>query len=51
MKIIDDLISSLQGGKEKIKLTDEGTIDKKNLGVKIIDLNDNSFELSQPFLL
>jgi hypothetical protein len=31
MKIIDDLISSLQGGKEKIKLTDEGTIDKKTL--------------------
>jgi len=47
---IDRLISSMQSGPENFKLTDEGGVNKL-LGVEITHLNDNSFELSQPFLI
>ena len=47
---IDRLISSMQAGPENFKLTDEGGVNKF-LGVKITCLDDNSFELSQPFLI
>ncbi len=47
---IDRLISSMQSGPENFKLTDEGGVNKF-LGVEITHLDDNSFELSQPFLI
>ena len=47
---IDCLISSMQSGPENFKLTDKGGVNKF-LGVKITRLGDNSFEMSQPFLL
>jgi histone deacetylase 1/2 len=47
---IDRLISSMQSGPENFKLTDEGGVNKF-LGVEITRLGDNSFELSQPFLI
>jgi len=47
---IDRLISSMQSGPENFKLTDEGGVNKL-LGVEITHLDDNSFELSQPFLI
>ena len=37
-------------GKEEFELTDEGSIDKY-LGVMIRDIDENSFEMSQPFLI
>ena len=40
----------MQSGPENFKLTDEGGVNKF-LGVEITHLNDNSFELSQPFLI
>ena len=40
----------MQSGLENFKLTDKGGVNKF-LGVKITCLNDNSFELSQPFLI
>ena len=50
MHIVDSVIDSLRMGNEDFKLTDEGSIDKY-LGVKIDDINKNSFEMSQPFLI
>jgi hypothetical protein len=47
---IDRLISSMQSGPKIFKLTDKGGMNKF-LGVKITRLNNNSFELSQPFLI
>ena len=47
---IDELIISLHGGDENFKFTDEGSIDKY-LGVDINQIDDKSFELTQPFLI
>ena len=47
---IDCLISSMQSGPENFKLTNEGGVNNF-LGVEITRLDDNSFELSQPFLI
>jgi hypothetical protein len=47
---IDKLIQSLHEGDENFVLQDEGLIDK-HLGVKIKQLDDSSFELTQPFLI
>jgi hypothetical protein len=44
------LIQSLHKGDESFVLQDEGLIDKY-LGVKIKQLEDSSFELTQPFLI
>jgi len=40
----------MQSGPENFKLTDEGGVNKFS-GVEITRLDDNSFELSQPFLI
>jgi hypothetical protein len=40
----------LHGGDENYVLQDEGSIDKY-LGVNIKQLDENSFELTQPFLI
>jgi hypothetical protein len=45
---IDCLISSMQSGPENFKLTNKGGVNKC-LVVEITRLNDNSFEMSQPF--
>jgi hypothetical protein len=45
---IDKLIQSLHKGDENFVLQDEGSIDKY-LGVKIKQLDDSSFELTQSF--
>ncbi len=50
MMRIDHLIHSLQHGEEQYILTEEGTLDKF-LGINITKLDDNRFELSQPFLI
>jgi hypothetical protein len=47
---INRLILSMQSGLENFKLTDEGDVNKF-WGVVITRLDDNSFELSQPFLI
>ncbi len=47
---INHLIASMQSGPENFKLTDEGDVNKF-LGIKITCLDDNSFELSQPFFI
>jgi hypothetical protein len=47
---INRLISSMQSGPENFKLTDKGGVNNF-LGVEITRLDDNSFELSQPFLI
>jgi len=49
MAIVDSVIQSLRDGQEDFELTDEGSIDKY-LGVMIKDIDDSSFEMSQPFL-
>ena len=49
MHVVDSVIKSLQEGEEDFELTDEGNIDKY-LGVMIKDINEKSFEMSQPFL-
>jgi hypothetical protein len=48
--LIDDLIQSLHGGDENFVFTDEGSIDKY-LGVDIRKVDEDSFEMSQPFLI
>jgi len=48
MVIVDSVIQSLREGDEDFELTDEGSIDKY-LGVLIKDIDENSFEMSQPF--
>ena len=50
MAIVDSVIESLRDGKEDFELTDEGSIDKY-LGVMIKDIDENRFEMSQPFLI
>ena len=45
---IDNLIKSMHGGKEKFVFTDEGSIDKY-LGVDIHQLDNDIFEMTQPF--
>ncbi len=47
---INCLIASMHSGPKKFKLTDEGDINKF-LGIKITHLDDNSFDLSQPFFI
>ena len=47
---IDCLISSMQSSPENFKLTDEGGVNNF-LGGEITCLNDNSFKISQPFLI
>jgi hypothetical protein len=50
MNCIDELITSLHGGGENFVLQDEGYIDKY-LGINIRQIDKDSFELSQPFLI
>ena len=50
MTIVDTVINSLHNGDEDFELTDEGSLDKY-IGVLIQDIDDNSFEMSQPFLI
>ncbi|KAL7534594.1 hypothetical protein ACHAWF_004881 [Thalassiosira exigua] len=50
MAVVDSLIQSLKNGEENFELTDEGSIDKY-LGVLIKDIDENTFEMSQPFLI
>ncbi len=47
---IESLITSLHDGKENFVLQEKGSIDKY-LGVSITQLDDASFELTQPFLI
>ena len=47
--IVDYVIDSLHDGDEDFELTYEGIIDKY-IGVLIEDINNSSFEMSQPFL-
>ena len=47
---IDMLIKSLHGGKENFVFTDEGSI-CKYLGVDIQQQDDNTLEMTQPFLI
>ena len=49
-KRIEALITSLHDGTENFILQDEGSIDKY-LGVSISQLDDKSFDLTQPFLV
>ena len=49
IQLIDSVINSLQNGEEDFELTDEGSIDKY-LGVLFRDIDESSFEMSQPFL-
>ena len=44
------MISSLKESDEEFELTDEGSIDK-HLGVLNEDIDENTFEMSQPFLV
>ena len=50
MNRIETLIQSLHGGDENFVLQDEGSIDKY-LGVNIRQIDKDSFELTQPFLI
>ena len=50
MDRIESLITSLHDGKENFVLQEKGSIDKY-LGVSITQLDDASFELTQPFLI
>ncbi len=50
MNGIDELITSLHGGDENFVLQDEGSINEY-LGMNIIQIDKDSFELSQPFLI
>jgi len=50
MNRIDELIKSLHGGDEIFLLQDEGSIDKY-LGINIRQIDKDSFELTQPFLI
>ena len=47
---VDAVISSLHVGPEKFQLTNQGSIDKY-LGLKITDIDSNTFEMSQLFLV
>ena len=50
MAIVDSVINLLCGGDEDFELTDEGSLDKY-IGVLIKDIDERSFEMSQPFLV
>ena len=50
MADVDAVISSLHVGGEKFQLVDQGSIDKY-LGLMIHDIDANTFEMSQPFLI
>ena len=50
MQAVDSVFKSLREGDEDFELTDEVSINKY-LRVKIKDTNNNSFEMSQPFLI
>ncbi len=50
MNRIDTLLLLLHGGDENFVLQDEGSIDKY-LGVNIQQIDKDSFELTQPFLI
>ena len=50
MEIVDSVIDSLCNRNEYFKLIDEGSIEKY-IGILIKDINDKSFEMSQPFLV
>ena len=50
MKQIDAFVKSMQNGPENFILTDEGDIDKF-LGIEIKKLDENRFEMCQPFLI
>ena len=47
---VDAVISSLHAGPENFQLTNQGSIDKY-LGLKITDIDSNTFEMSQLFLV
>ena len=50
MTDVDSVISLLQVGDQNIQLLDQGCIDKY-LGLLILDIDSNTFEMSQPFLI
>ena len=50
MPNVDAVIASLHVGPEKFQLIDQGSIDKY-LGLMITDIDSNTFEMSQPFLV
>ena len=50
MEILDSVIESLHDGDEDFELTDKGSLDKY-INVLIEDIDDTSFEMSQPFLI
>ncbi len=50
MADVDAVIFLLHVGHEKFQLIDQGSIDK-NLGLMIRNIDSNSFEISQPFLI
>ena len=50
MAIVDSVILSLKEGHEEFELVDQGSIDKY-LGLLIKDIDANTFEMSQPFLI
>ena len=50
MTIVDSVIYSLRNRDEDIELTDEVSTDNY-IGVLIEDINNNSFKMSQPFLV
>ena len=50
MTMVDSIIDSLRDGDEDFELTDEGSL-VKYIGVLITDIDENSFEMSQPFLI
>ena len=51
MTIVDAVISSMKEGREEFDLVDQGSIDKY-LGLLMIrDIDANTFEMSQPFLI
>ena len=47
---IDKFVASLQNGDKNFVLTDEGDINKF-LGIKIVQIDDIKFKVSQPFLI
>ena len=50
MAIMDSVISSLKEGHTEFELVDQGGIDKY-VGLLIRDIDANTFEMSQPFLI
>ena len=50
MEILDSVIESLHDGDEDFERTDKGSLNKY-IGALIEDIDDTSFEMSQPFLI